>query len=237
MQAMTLVAEKRQAGKHSAKHARQQGKVPGVFYGYGQENVTIQFDAAAVVKFLQEEHTLASVELDGQQYRAIVRDFDKDPVTGKLIHVDLMSVRADRPIDVYVPIVFVGLPIGVKTKGGIMQHDMTEFHIKCLPDNIPGHLEVNVDNLDLNNAIHVRDLKYDNITILNPSTESVCTVVIPKALESVLAEATAAPAEVEVIGKPKEEGAAEEGAKPEEAKKAEAKKTDKPEKAEKPEKK
>lgn len=211
MEAVALKAEKREAGKHSAKKSRQAGKVPGIFYGFGQENVAIEFDAPSLVKFLQQEHTLVTFSLDGKELKALVRDFDKDPVTGQITHVDVMSVRMDRPIDVYVPIVFTGTPIGVKTKGGIFQHDMTEFHIKCLPGNIPLHLEVNVDNIDIGHGIHVRDLKFDNITILNPASESVCTVVIPKALESILAEAQAAPTEPELVGaKAKEEGAAEE---------------------------
>ncbi|HMV25406.1 50S ribosomal protein L25 [bacterium] len=204
MQETTLTAERRPAGKHSAKHARKQGKVPGVFYGYGQENVSIQLDAMSLAKFLMTEHTLATITIDGKEHRVIVRDFDKDPVTGRLVHVDVMAVRMDRPIDVYVPIVFIGSPIGVRTKGGIFQHDMTEFHIKCLPNDIPAHLEVKIDDLDLNHAVHIRDLNYPNITILNPASESVCTVVIPKALESVLAEAQAAPTEPEVIAKGKE---------------------------------
>ena len=212
MEQIVLSAERRDAGKHSAKASRKQGKVPGVFYGFGQENVTIQFDALSLVKFLQSEHTLVTFTLDGKEYKALIRDFDKDPVTGKVIHIDVMSVRMDRVIDVRVPIEFVGTPIGVKTKGGILQHDMNEFHIKCLPGDIPLHLEVNVENIDIGKGIHVRDLKYDKIAILNPQNESVCTVVIPKALESVLAEATAAPTEPELVGgKGKEEGAEGEG--------------------------
>lgn len=206
MEQTVLIAERRPVSKHSAKHSRKQGKVPGVFYGFGQENMTIQFDALALVKFLQSEHTLVTFNLEGKEFKALIRDFDKDPVTGKIIHIDVMSVRMDRPIDVHVPIVFVGTPIGVKTKGGILQHDMNEFHIKCLPGDIPLHLEVNVENIDIGKGLHVRDLKYDKITILNPQSESVCTVVIPKALESVLAEATAAPTEPELVGgKGKEE--------------------------------
>jgi large subunit ribosomal protein L25 len=214
MEQTVLNAERRAVGKHSAKLSRRQGKVPGVFYGFGQENMTIQFDALALVKFLQSEHTLVTFNLEGNEYKALVRDFDKDPVTGKIIHIDVMSVRMDRPIDVRVPIVFVGTPVGVKTKGGILQHDMNEFHIKCLPGDIPLHLEVNVENIDIGKGLHVRDLKYDKITILNPASESVCTVVIPKALESVLAEATAAPTEPELVGgKGKEEAAEGEEAK------------------------
>ncbi|KAB2879826.1 50S ribosomal protein L25 [bacterium] len=216
MAQIVLNAERRDAGKNSATASRRQGKVPGVFYGFGQENMTIQFDALSLVKFLQSEHTLVTFTLDGKEYKALIRDFDKDPVTGKVIHIDIMSVRMDRAIDVRVPIEFVGTPIGVKTKGGILQHDMNEFHIKCLPGDIPLHLEVNVENIDIGKGIHVRDLKYDKITILNPQSESVCTVVVPKALESVLAEATAEPTEPELIGaKGKEEGAegeAKEGA-------------------------
>ncbi|MCB0834205.1 MAG: 50S ribosomal protein L25 [Bacteroidetes bacterium] len=222
MSEMVLNAERREAGKHSARTARRQGKVPGVFYGYGHDNATIQFDARTLVKFLQAEHTLITFKLDEMEHKAIIREYATDPVTGKLTHVDVMGVRMDKPIDMKVPIVFVGMPIGVKSKGGILQHDMTEFHIKCLPSDIPAHLEVNVEPLDIGHGLHVRDLKFDKISILNPPNESVCTVVVPKALESVLAEATAAPTEPEVVGaKGKEEDAGEEGAK--EAPKAAAK--------------
>lgn len=229
MEAVVLRAERREAGKHSAKIARRDGKVPGIFYGHGQENVAVQFDYLELAKFLQSEHTLVTFSLDNKEVKALVRDYDQDPVSGKLIHVDIMSVRMDRPIDVWVPIVFKGIPIGVRTKGGILQHDMTEFHIKCLPLDIPLHIEVDVENIDIGHGLHVRDLKFDKIQVLNPASESVCTVVIPKALESVLAEATAAPTEPEVIGKPKEEG------EPVEATKEAAKET--PAKAEKSEKK
>lgn len=214
MEPIILKAEKREPGRRMAKKIRDTGKVPGIFYGYQIENVNIVFDAKSLVKFLHSEHTLVTLDIDGQQNQALVRSFDKDPVTEQITHVDVMAVRMDRPVDVNVPIVFTGTPIGVKTKGGIIQHDMIEFHIKCLPGHIPPHLEVNVDNLDLGQAIHVRDLKYENITLLNPASESVCTVVIPKALEAVLAEAAAETAEPEVVGaKEKEEAKAEEGKK------------------------
>lgn len=236
MEQIVLTAERRDAGKNSAKASRKQGKVPGVFYGFGQENMTIQFDSLSLVKFLQSEHTLVTFTLDGKEYKSLIRDFDKDPVTGKVIHIDVMSVRMDRPIDVRVPIEFVGTPIGVKTKGGILQHDMNEFHIKCLPGDIPLHLEVNVENIDIGKGLHVRDLKFDKITIMNPPNESVCTVVIPKALESVLAEATAAPTEPELVGaKGKEEGA--EGESKEGTAKTAAPKATAPKAAEKAEKK
>ncbi len=217
MEALVLTAEKRQPGRHSAKHARQNAKVPGVFYGHGRDSTLIQIDSKTLVKFLSTEHTLVELELDGQKSKSVVRDYDADPVTGQITHVDIMSVRADRPIDVWVPIMFVGIPTGVKNKGGILQHDMNEFHIKCLPDDIPGHLEVNVEELDVAHGIHVRDLQYDKIQILNPQSESVCTVVIPKAVESAVTaeaaaptDAAAEPAEPELVGakgkeEPKEE--------------------------------
>lgn len=218
MEQVILKAEKRETSRHSAKKARKEGKVPGVFYGFGKSNVNVAFDARTLVKFLHSEHTLLTLDLEGEQTQALIRSFDKDPVTSAITHVDVMAVAMDRPVDVKVPIVFVGTPVGVKTKGGIVQHDMIEFHIKCLPAHIPPHLEVNIDNLDLGQAIHVRDLKYENITLLNPPSESVCTVVIPKALEAVLAEAAAETAEPELIGAKEKEEGAEEGKKEEPAK-------------------
>ena len=214
MEQIILKAEKREPGRRTAKKIRGTGKVPGIFYGFQQENVNIAFDAKNLVKFLHSEHTLVTLDIEGKQSMALVRSFDKDPVSQKITHIDIMAVHMDRPVDVKVPIVFTGTPIGVKTKGGIIQHDMIEFHIKCLPAHIPPHLEVNVDDLDLGQAVHVRDLKFDNIQLLNPGSESVCTVVIPKALEAVLAEATAETAEPELVGaKEKEEAKAEDGKK------------------------
>ncbi len=214
MEQIILKAEKREPGRRMAKIIRDTGKVPGIFYGYQQENVNIVFDAKTLVKFIHSEHSLVTLDIDGQQTQALVRSFDRDPVTERITHVDVLAVKMDRPVDVNVPIVFVGTPAGVKTKGGIIQHDMIEFHIKCLPAHIPLHLEVNVDNLDLGQAIHVRDLHFDNITLLNPSSESVCTIVIPKALESVIAETQTDTAEPELIGaKEKEEAKGDEGKK------------------------
>lgn len=213
MEHLSLTAERREPGKNSAQRARRNGKVPGVYYGFGKENVTVQFDALTLVKLMQSEHSLLDFQLDGQHDKVLIRDFDKDPITGRLTHIDVMSVRMDRPVDVMVPIVFVGTPIGVKTKGGITQHDMIELHIKCLPSDIPGHLEINVENLDLGQGIHVRDLSFDKITLLNPGNESVVTVVAPKAVEAVLAEATAAvPTEPELVGEKGKEKSEEEGA-------------------------
>jgi large subunit ribosomal protein L25 len=226
MEQLNLVAERREPGKHSAKRARRNGKVPGILYGYGRDNVSVQFDALTLIKLMQTEHTLVSVQLDGQRETAVIRDYDQDPVSGKVTHIDIMTVRMDKPIDVWVPILFIGTPIGVRTKGGIIQHDMTELHIKSLPADIPGHLEVNVEELDLGRSIHVRDLQFEKITILNPATESICTVVAPKALEAVLAEAQAEPTEPELVGEKGKEEAAEEGEpaeKPEKAEKAEKK--------------
>jgi large subunit ribosomal protein L25 len=234
MEQVILKAEHRETGRHSAKKTRKDGKVPGIFYGFGKSNVNIAFDARTLVKFLHSEHTLLTLEIDGEQTQALVRSFDKDPITSIITHVDIMAVSMDRPVDVKVPIVFTGTPIGVKTKGGIVQHDMIEFHIKCLPAHIPPHLEVNIDNLDLGQAIHIRDLKYDDITLLNPPSESVCTVVIPKALEAVLAEAQTETAEPELIGAKEKEEGAEEGKdeKKEESPKAEKKEATKGDKKE-----
>lgn len=213
MEMLSLTAERREPGKTSARKALRNGKVPGVYYGYGKESVCIQFDALALVKLLQSEHSLLDFDLEGRHDKVLVRDYDQDPITGKLTHIDIMSVRMDRPIDVWVPIKFNGTPIGVKTKGGITQHDMTELHIKCLPSDIPGHVDIDVENLDLGDSIHVRDLSFDKMTLLNPGNESVVTVVAPKAVEAVLAEAAApAPTEPELVGEKGKEKTEEEAA-------------------------
>lgn len=244
MQEITLEAEvRKEIGKRSRK-LRREGKIPGVFYLHGEENITIAVPEKSLHKFVQtaETHIINLKLNDGRTKSCILRSIQFDPVSEKPLHVDFQGVRAEEKLTLEIPITVVGgTPKGVK-EGGVLQHIMHKIKISCLPKDIPEHIEVNAEDLAINHSIHVRDITIPNVEILD-SPDNTIVAVIPPTIEKV-AEPGVVPTEEitepEVIakGKKEEEGEGEEGAaeKPE-AKKPETKKEAKAESPKKEEKK
>lgn len=242
MQEITLEAEIRKEVGKRARRLRKEGKIPGIFYLHGEDNITIAVPERSLHKFLQSAEThIVNLKLnDGRTRSCILRDIQFDPVTDRPLHVDFQGLRADEKLTIEVPIVVVGgTPKGVK-EGGVLQLVMHKLRISCLPKDIPQHIEVNAEELAINHSIHVRDITVPNVTILD-SVDNTIVAVIPPTIEKV-AEPGVAPVEEitepEVIAKGKKEEEGEEGAeeKPE-AKKAEPKKEAKAEAPKKEEKK
>jgi large subunit ribosomal protein L25 len=231
MQEVTLEAEIRNDVGKRARRLRREGKIPGVFYIHGEDNITIAVSERGLHKFLQSAEThIINLKLnDGRTKNCILRDVQFDPVTDRPLHVDFQGFRADEKVTLEIPVTIIGgTPKGVK-EGGVLQHVMHKLRITCLPKDIPQHVEVNAEELAINHSIHVRDISVPNVTVLD-SPDNTVVAVIPPTIEKV-AEPGVAPAEEitepEVIAKGKKEEEGEEGAeeKPE-AKKVEAKKAD-----------
>lgn len=189
MAEFVLNAKRReQTGKGAAKRLRREGKIPGVLYGDGQENILLQIDVReihALLKSLSGETALIKLRVDGEkggQWKTIIKELQYDPVKGSLLHVDFQRVSATRKITVEIPVVLTGVPIGVKTKGGILEHLLREVEVECLPSEIPEHIEVDISHLDIGDAIHVSDLKLDKGEILNDPSTAVATVSPPRVL-------------------------------------------------------
>ena len=215
-------------GKNEARRLRQTGQVPAVLYGGKGGPVTLSVNAKQVSAILRSpsgHNTLFQVKLGGKPEPAILKDWLVDPITGKLLHVDLMRVAMDVRMKVKVPVHTFGEPAGVKVQGGV-------FEVVTR--------EVDVSELMLGKQLRVGELAIDpaKIKLLTEPERVIAHVVALKVEEEKPAEAVpaegAAPAEPEVIKKGKKEVEGEEGAEPAEAK---AEKTEKPEKAEKKEKK
>ncbi|MBI3611269.1 MAG: 50S ribosomal protein L25 [Nitrospirae bacterium] len=234
MQRMDLEAEQRsQSGKGVARSLRRSGRIPAVLYGEGKSNL-LALQPADLIKILKSEsgeNALINLKIKGEKSvetrTAILRDFQRDPVTGGILHADLFEINMNKPIRVKVPIGVKGdLPAGVK-EGGVLQHNLREVEIECLPSVIPDHLYVDAAHLKIGESIHVRDLEVEQgIRILEDKDLAVVSVAAPMSeakLEQILAGTPAGEVkEPEVIGKKKEEegeaGAAVEpaaGAKPE----------------------
>src|ERR1700736_2390279 len=214
-------AARAKRGKNDARRLRATGKVPAVLYGGKGNAITLALNAKQLGAIFRSEsghNTLFQVDLAGKHEPAILKDWQVDPVSGNLLHVDLLRVAMDVRMRVKVPVHTFGDPAGVKQQGGVFEVVTREVEIECLPGDIPSEFKVDVSGLMLNQALRARDLQIDTTKLkLLTDPEQVLDPVVTlkveeeKPVEAVAAE-TATPAEPEVIKKGKKEVEGEEGA-------------------------
>ncbi len=229
-------APRAERGKNEARRLRKTGNVPAVLYGGKGEAVTLAVNAKQVTAILRSEaghNTLFQVDLAGKQEPAIVKDWQVDPVSGCLLHVDLLRVAMDVRMRVKVPVHTFGDPAGVKVQGGIFEVVTREVEVECLPADIPTEFKVDVSGLMLNQSLRAGDLRFDKnkLRLVTDPNNVLAHVVALRVEEEKPVEAAvpgAVPAEPEVIKKGKKEVEGEEGAeageKAEKAEKQEKKK-------------
>jgi large subunit ribosomal protein L25 len=218
-------------GKNEARRLRVGGNVPATLYGGKGEAVSLAVNTKQVTAILRSDtghNTLFQVEFDGKQQPAIVKDWQVDPLSGRLLHVDLLRVAMDVRMKVKVPVHTFGEPSGVKVQGGVFEVVTREVEVECLPSDIPTEFKADVSGLALNQSLRAGELAIDKskIKLLTDANAVLAHVVALRVEEEKPVEAAvpgAAPAEPEVIKKGKKEVEGEEGA-------------EAPEKAEKPEK-
>ena len=231
-----LEAQPRDAGtKNDARRVRREGKIPAVVYGAGKQAMPVSVDPRQVSRILHSEtghNTVFDLALDGERTKAMIVDWQYEPIKGSLLHIDLKRIAMDQKLKVNVPIELVGEPAGVKTQGGILEQITREVEVECLPGDIPHAIDLDVSQLVFGTVLRISDLpKNDKVKYLSDPEQPLAHIITIKEEEvptadAVAGEAAAAPAEPEVIKKGKqettEEGAAE-PAKPEKAEKAERK--------------
>ena len=229
-----LEAQPRTPGnKNDARRVRRDGKIPGVVYGAGKDALSVSVDPRQVTRILNSEtghNTIFDLALDGDKTKAMIVDWQYEPIKGKLLHIDLKRIAMDKKLTVKVPVFLKGEPVGVKQQGGILEQMLREVEIECLPADIPSHIDADVTELVFGKVLRVSDLprsdKFEFTTDENQPVAHVTSVKeeVAATPEAAAAEAAAGPAEPEVIKKGKqetEEGA--EGAAPEKGEKAEKK--------------
>src|SRR5882757_8841961 len=187
--------------KNAARRVRVEGKIPAVVYGAGQDAVAVTVDPRVITKILHSDsghNTIFDLDVTGTSVvKAMIVDWQNEPIKGKLLHIDLKRIAMDKAMRVSVPIQLVGIPVGVKTQGGILEHVLREVEVECLPSDIPSHLDVDVSNVELHGAIHVSDLPHSGkLKYLGEEDATVAHVTAIK--EVVEPEAVAAVAEPEV---------------------------------------
>jgi large subunit ribosomal protein L25 len=222
-------------GKNEARRLRLTGKVPAILYGGKGDAISLALNTKQIGAILRSEsghNTLFQVDLAGKHEPASLKDWQVDPVTGNLLHVDLVRVAMDVRMRVKVPVHTFGEPAGVKQQGGVFEVVTREVEIECLPAEIPTEFKMDVTGLMLGQQLRAKELPMDTAKMkLITDPERVLAHVVAlkveeeKPVEAVAADA-AAPAEPEVIKKGKKEVEGEEGAEGE----AKAEKSDKGEK-------
>jgi large subunit ribosomal protein L25 len=195
---------------------RKEGLIPCVYYSKGNDAIAFvapELELNSLV-FTSDTHLIHLKIDDMEQLDCIIKDVQFDPVTDRVIHIDFMGITYGQVLELQVPVALIGTPEGVK-QGGLLQHYLHKLDVECLPRNIPEHLKIEVTNLKVGDTIHVRDLEFENIKILNAEDAAVVSVTVtritPEEEEAIEAEALEEEAaEPEVIGKGKAEEAEEE---------------------------
>jgi len=200
--------------KNDARRVRRQGKVPAVVYGAGKAAMPVEVDPRQVSRILNSEtghNTVFDLTVDGDRTKAMIVDWQYEPIKGSLLHIDVKRIAMDQKLRVNVPIELVGEPEGVKTQGGLLEQIVRDVEVECLPADIPSSVELNVAALVFGVVLRVSDLpKNDKVRFVSDPDQPVAHIISIKeevvaTPEAVAGEAAAAPAEPEVIKKGKQE--------------------------------
>ena len=209
------VSRRERSGKEIAKKLRAGGKVPAVVYGGHKESVAIEVDRKSVSELIQKsEHGVRSIFLlkmsgTDQQRHAMIKDIQIDPISRRMTHIDFVRVVMDEVVRVTVPVHVVGTSIGVK-EGGLLDWQVRDLHVECLPNAIPDKVDVDVTALAAHDYYRISDLKLpEGVKVLDDPERVVIGVTFARAevSEVTATDVTAAVAEPEVLkkGKPEDE--------------------------------
>jgi large subunit ribosomal protein L25 len=191
MKTITIEGQLRtELGKGATRQLRSQDKVPGVIYGGAKE---INFSAPAMAfrpLVYTPDFQFAEIKIDGDTHRCILKDLQFDKVTDKLIHVDLLELVEDKKVIASIPLKFVGSPVGVK-EGGKLHIKMKTLKVKTYPKYLREHIDVNIDNLELNGNVRVEDVQIENYEIMNSPRIPVASVTLTRELKQEEAATTA----------------------------------------------
>ena len=205
MSTATLSATVRsESGKGAARSLRRAGSVPAVIYGHKREPMSLSVPMRELERLLERvsaETTVVELSIDGKVSRTLIREIQKHPFKKQLVHIDFQELVAGEMITVNIPLVIVGVSVGVRSFAGILDQTMRELEVSVDPASIPNHIDIDVSALNVGDSIHVRDIALPaGVTILTDPDASVVVVAAPKVnATDAAADAAAAAAEPEVL--------------------------------------
>ena len=211
MATASLAGETRtETGKGVARKLRAAGRVPAVVYGHAREPQALSLTTRELEKLLSTistGSTVVELTLGGATTKTLIREVQRHPFKKQILHVDFQELVAGEKVSVEIPLVFVGVPEGVRLSGAILEQILHTIEVLVDPSNIPNHIDVDVTNLAMGHSLHVRELTLPaGLEVLSEEDATVCAVAAPRAaVEETPAEGVEAIAEPELIRKPKEE--------------------------------
>lgn len=214
MASASLSAESRtETGKGVARKLRAAGRVPGIIYGHAREPQPLSLPARELEKLLSTiaaGSTVVELALAGGTTRTLIREVQRHPFKKQILHVDFQELVAGEKVTVEVPLVFVGIPEGVRLSGALLEQILHSIEVLVDPASMPNHIDVDVTNLAMGHSLHVRDIQLPpGLEVLTDEDATICAVIAPRAVleeEAAPVEGEAGvPAEPELIRKPKDE--------------------------------
>ena len=211
MATASLAGETRtETGKGVARKLRAAGRVPAVVYGHARVPQALSLTTRELEKLLSQistGSTVVELTLGGATTKTLIREVQRHPFKKQILHVDFQELVAGEKVTVEIPLVFVGVPEGVRLSGALLEQILHSIEVLVDPSNIPNHIDVDVTNLAMGHSLHVRELTLPaGLEVLSDEDATVCAVAAPRAaVEETPAEGVEAIAEPELIRKPKEE--------------------------------
>jgi large subunit ribosomal protein L25 len=161
---LTIKCEKRDVfGKNASRRLRREGKVPAVLYGRNEPSTHLVIqkkDIFGILRSESGENTIFKTSFDSEYKDTMIKEFQADPVTDEILHIDLILIAMDKAVRVSVPIIVEGEAVGVKTEGGFVELITREVEVECLPGDIPEYIEVDISDLHLHQSIKIEEMKF-----------------------------------------------------------------------------
>ena len=186
MKEITLEVSKRSdTGKGVARKLRAAKRIPAVAYGKQSEPMPldIEYDHFhQTMHALHGENALINLTIDGQSVadKALIRDIQHDPVYGDILHIDFQYIKTNEKIRMSVPVKLTGTSIGVKNYSGVLQWKHRDLELLAMPNDIPEYVEINIEDLNIGDAVHASDLDYPNVEFIVTEAETIVSVIAPK---------------------------------------------------------
>lgn len=186
---------RQEIGKGASRRLRHQERIPGVVYGGGKAAAAVTFEQKALAKALEHESFyshIITLKTGTDSERAILKDVQRHPYKPLILHVDFQRVRADEKLHLHVPLHFVGgeMAPGVK-EGGLISHILSDVEVSCLPDNLPEYLELDISQMQLNQILHLSDIKLpagvESVALAHGDDKPVVSIHIPRVEEEPVA--------------------------------------------------
>ena len=210
-QDVLLVPKRDTFGKAAIRELKKSGMIPAVVYGLNEPPVAIAISPKAVARVLASDAGMNSVmflQREGTDIKrhVIIKDLQRDPITGRLRHVDFMRVDMTHKVRVKVPVRLIGTAVGVKSQGGVLDFVHREIELECLPSIIPAHIDVDVTNMAVGDSIRFEQITLmPNVAFVGDAHQTVCSVHGKAAEEEAAPAEGATAAEPEVAKKGKKE--------------------------------